>query len=424
MYMLNKSNLKYINVMYLGLACHILLNLICNGMGILTSYYYRGVLVAEVFIIIMVLVIFKGKIYVSRNEYFFLFILLFSQLFSYIMTTFWGEYICFDIHRLLLFLVMVLVTYICAKRAYISERDFENFNKIILGTGVVACIYEFFQNISILMTLNLSYIMLYTNKFTSFFSSRSNYCLLLTCCFCLCLYFANETKKKRYYLLAALFTLAILITNARTSAIVILIVFLFNLNAIKNRTKIIIVLLLPFLLIFMPWDRLLINFHEFYNKYYMLFMHAGANDISNGRFDLWLTAFSDVNLVSFFIGHGIGSKDAFLTAIGSVVKSFHSSWVDLFYEMGMVGVCSYFYIMYRIIIKTKKSSLTISQKRLIYNYYIVLVLCGIGDSVALPFLLDTSCILSTIIFITCPICLINGSENVQEGEKDEKSFFV
>lgn len=416
--MQNKKEKNFKPILYISVFGHLLLSVFNHSLPSFSGYYYRGILCVEVVIVLAVVFLFRGRFGLASKEYIRLIVIFILQLEAYFITSFWGTYQCFDLHRLLIFLAMLFATYSCAQNAYISSRDFDVLIKIILAAGVGSCVYEFIQNREILSTFSLKVIMIYTSRFTSFFSSRSNYCLFLTCCFCLCLYKFEETRKKCYVLLATLYAFSIFLTNARTSIIVIIAILLFNAILLKKKTKIIAVLSVTLVLFFLPWGNLLSQFENFYNKYTLLFMHAGKNDISNGRFDLWATAISDVNVISFFIGHGIGSKDAFLTAIGNQIKSFHSSWVDLFYEMGVVGILIYLYIAYKSIYATQKSNLSNAKKKLIYDFYIALALCGVGDSVALPFLLDSSAVFTTLIFISCPICLLNGCK-YEENENEK-----
>lgn len=94
--------------------------------------------------------------------------------------------------------------------------------------------------------------------------------------------------------------------------------------------------------------------------------------------------------------------------IGAIAYSFHSSWIDLFYEGGMCLFLIYASVFIYVIKYVKNSTLSVIQKKMFYNFIIILLVSGIGDAIALPFMLDTSTIFSTLVFITFPICTVNG----------------
>ena len=148
----------------------------------------------------------------------------------------------------------------------------------------------------------------------------------------------------------------------------------------------------------LPWDSIILNFKNIMDKYSLIF-RINSSDFSNGRLELWWYAFKDMDLKSFLLGHGIGSKDAYLGMIGAIAYSFHSSWIDLFYEGGMCLFLIYASVFIYVIKYVKNSTLSVIQKKMFYNFIIILLVSGIGDAIALPFMLDTS---------TFPICTVNG----------------
>ena len=171
--------------------------------------------------------------------------------------------------------------------------------------------------------------------------------------------------------------------------------------------NIIIIILCGAILALLPWDSIILNFKNIMDKYSLIF-RINSSDFSNGRLELWWYAFKDMDLKSFLLGHGIGSKDAYLGMIGAIAYSFHSSWIDLFYEGGMCLFLIYASVFIYVIKYVKNSTLSVIQKKMFYNFIIILLVSGIGDAIALPFMLDTSTIFSTLVFITFPICTVNG----------------
>ena len=407
---MRNTTTSYKNVIKLGIYSFILLNIFTNAIKILPSgAYYRELLVIELLITIIVAMDFGFKIPIESSAKQKIVAIFLSQFLAYFFTTLFEKYDCFDIHRLIAFLLMYIVLFEAAKFGKITKRDFEQILKIIIIIGIVACFYNIFIHRDTILTLNLTKIMYYTSTYSAFFLTRSNFCLLLVVCYVISLYFYDLNKKRIFILLAVFFVGNVLLTNARTSIIILALITANYLFMKKNGSarNIIIIILCGAILALLPWDSIILNFKNIMDKYSLIF-RINSSDFSNGRLELWWYAFKDMDLKSFLLGHGIGSKDAYLGMIGAIAYSFHSSWIDLFYEGGMCLFLIYASVFIYVIKYVKNSTLSVIQKKMFYNFIIILLVSGIGDAIALPFMLDTSTIFSTLVFITFPICTVNG----------------
>ena len=399
---------KYNNIINWGLLLFVVLNVFTNSIKILPNvFYYQFLLIIEL-TLVGYLFIYCRKIYINITDVCFIIFVAIIQSLSYIITFFIDGYYCFDIHRLLIFILMIVVLFYVPKYSYINKQYFENLLSGIIILGFLSCIYNIYSNWSIIKSFNIVNIMYYTSLFASFFNTRSNFCLLLCVSCAICLMRIKQ-KKKIYYLLLYFFFMNILLTNARTSIIVILgLIFIEFWKKCKNLLRgLIIFIFFVAVITFIEGNYFLSNFNDVINEYSLLFTRG--DDFTNGRFELFEKAWNGTNIISFFIGHGIGSKDAYLTYIGSSIFSFHNMWIDIFFEGGILLLLIYIYFARYVILSLKISKLNHEVKVFFYNLFFIVSVSGFGDAIATPFLLDTSSIFSTIILFTCPICLLNGN---------------
>lgn len=408
----------YSSVIIAGLVSFYLLNIFSVAIPVIPiELYYRGILIIEVLLICLVFIQSGWRCGIDRNGIKRIGAIFFTQLLAYLMTGLYEEYDCFDVHRLLVFLLMYFVFFEYAKQKRISFKFNYLALKSIIYIGIGACLYNLLMHGNTILSFNLETIMMYTSTYSSFFLTRSNYCLLLTVGYVIALYFHEIEKKKKWLLISIFFAVNVFLTNARTSIITIIIVSCVFLLLQKNKAirNLYFVLFCMIIIVFIPWDILLGDLSEFIEKYYLLFFR-NTEDFSSGRFGLWTSLFQDLNPINIFIGHGIGSKDAYLTSIAAIALSFHNLWLDLFYEGGLFLLAIYIYTMYFVLKKVNNSYLSNAAKQLFYCYMVILIVSGMGDAIASPFLLDTSSIFSTIIFITIPICVSNESNNNERNE--------
>ena len=416
---------EYKKVIQFGIVSFMLLNIFTNVIKIFpSSLYYRLLLIIEILLIVIACFVMGFRVSISKNCRYILILILFSQILAYIVDYFFEDYNCFDIHRLFAFIGMYLVIFEWSKKTHIDLNYLNKLNCIIVLLAIAASIYNLIIHRDTIFPFNLNHIMYYTSTYASFFLTRSNYALILTVAFSISIYNYEETKKFSWLISSVYMLMNILLTNARTSIItvaIVLLIFLFlqKKSVVRN---LLIVMCISFALVILPWNSIISKFFMLTSKYSLLF-RTDKGDLSNGRFELWTMAFSDVNIFSFIFGHGIGAKDAYLESVSAFAKSFHSSWVDLFYEGGIILYMIYIHIFYTVINRVKKSFLSITKKRLFYSYFIILILCGFGDAVALPLMLDTSTIIASIMFISVPLNAVNGAllkqkEISNEGYRD------
>lgn len=399
---------NYKNIINIGIILFLILNVLNNIAGILSDgLYYKGLLLIEFILFFVAFVLLEGQLKGNRIQWGILFIVLTMQVLGYYFNSLLEKYNCFDLHRLAAFVCMLWVLWIVPGYVYIDSKYFTRLLHFLLIVGIIACLYNLLINWNTIKSFDLKIIMNYTSKYKSFFNTRSNFCLLL-CINCVISLYLFETKKiKLVYLFLYFFFFAnIILTNARTSIIVMICVT--GIYMFQNKVRRIYIFLLVSVLLFvLPWSQMMEFFSEFRSKYYLLFeRHTGA-DLSNGRFELWASAWKGTNIVSFFIGHGVGAKDTYLSYINSSVLSFHNMWVDLFFEGGLFFTGLYIYIISNVVKNIKISKIAIPQKHLFYNFFVVLLISGMGDAIGSLFLLDTFSIVTTLLFVTCPLCLAN-----------------
>lgn len=400
---------NYKNIISSGIALFLLLNIACNIFGLISdNLYYRALLIIQIILAFMAYVLLNGHIKGNNTQWKIICFVITIQALAYYFNFLMEDYYLLDLHRLLAFACMLWILWVIPHYTYIDIKFFCRLLNFILMVGFFACIYNLVINWGIIKSFDIKIIMNYTTKFKSFFNSRSNFCLLLCIDSVICLYLHEKNKFKLVYIFYYLFFFGnIVLTNARTSIIVMVCITGFYMVQNKTR-KIYAILFSTGLLLVLPWGQIFTEVVNFKTKYNLLFERNTGADLSNGRFELWRNAWRGTNGVSFFIGHGIGSKDTYLSYINSSVLSFHNMWVDLFFEGGLIIVCLYINIIRDVVTRVKKSVLKSPEKHLFYNFFLVLILVGMGDAIGTLFFLDTFSIVTTLLFITCPLCLINA----------------
>ena len=404
---------NFMPVIVFGIILHIALNVFTQAIPIISqTKYYSGLLIVELLMSCFAIYKCQSQISMQNNNLDIVIYLGITQIIAYFANLFYENFDCFDIHRLSAFLIMVICTYCFAWNSKVEKIELEKFLDTFILITVIACIYNTIVNWLYIQSFNPLIMMSYTNRFTSFFQTRSNYCLFLCIAVAISLYKYRTSKKILYIALISFFTLNIIMTNARTSIITLVLMFLLHIFlTTKNKTTYLLflpILFAVFIFSPIPWERFIGSLDSFTEKYYLLFSRASASDdFSNGRMELWKFAFEDINPLNFVIGHGIGSKDAYLMFINASAASFHSIWIDLFFEGGLLFVVLYICLIAKIIKTVKTSLLNNDLKNMFYVFMSILIVSGFGDAIALPFMLDTSVIISTLLFITLPIASSN-----------------
>lgn len=409
------NKVQYGGIVFFSLLLFFLLNLLTNVVPVIPSeLYFRGLLIIS---FLAVCIAFTGTKKISMKQMNIVVTITFVQMLAYIFTCLFEDYFCFDIHRLAIMLLMMLGMYFAPMKLSMTERKFDKVLDLIIFFGLLSSFYTLIINRNLLLDFNLSKIMFYTDRFKGIFSARSAHCFLLCVGSAVCIMRISE-KKKRYYVILLFFLFNIILSNARTSIVAVFGLIAYEVwtgkkNNIKLRRFLLVTLVIIILVtitVFVSLSAMVDRITGFMDSYSLLFTR-NKTDITNGRIALWTAAFQGLGIFGFFFGHGIGTKDSYLSSIGMESGSFHSMYIDLLFEGGIFLLAIFGWFAYRTIKKIKSSKLNFAQKKLFYELYVVVGLSGLGDAVPTPFLLDTASIFSTLMLFTCPLLLINWKEN-------------
>lgn len=361
------------------------------------------------------------KIKISNNEKILLVVILCTQIGACLVSTLRFGYTIFDIHKIALYVGMLAACFFVARRNTISSKTFNKIINIVLSIGVFACLFNLYVNRQYFQGFNLAIIMFYTWNFSSFFFTRATYGVFVAICAIMALYRAEKERNKMYLLLYIFFVLNVLITAARMEMLAVIISsYIYMMHSKKYRRVIIPVgLVILFFLIIYGISNINMIITEFTDKYFIFFKsHGGlSDDITTGRIGLWEKAFEYTDIYSFFFGHGLGNKDEIMIrdniqVLGETLNSFHSGYVDLYFEMGIFGVCVTVFIALNILVKTKKMY-SLKLRNLVWGLMSIWFLVNLADSNLLPFTTDMFSPISCFFFFALPICMINSNESLK-----------
>ena len=257
----------------------------------------------------------------------------------------------------------------------------------------------------------------YTWHFSSFFFTRATYGMYICICAIASLYKAEKNGSKLYLVLYLFFVANVLITAARMEMIAAIGASIIYLIHSPKYRKYVFGLFVVLLFILGTYGKaaLEVRISNFVNRNVLYFMGHGGADISTGRIELWTKAMSYTDIYSFLFGHGLGSKDAIMemdkiSILGQQLRSFHSGYVDLFFETGIFGVAFILYIAASIIKNSKRFKLKRIQN-FVWGIMSIWFLVNIADSNMLPFTTDMFSPFSTFIVFTLPTCMVNSSKS-------------
>lgn len=351
------------------------------------------------------------KLIMPNNDKILFFSFAISQLVMFLVTSIVNDTVFFDIHKLLMCLGMIYVCCYATRRVECTPEILNKIFNITLLLGIVATIYNMIINAEILRMRNLSEIMYYTWNFRSFFSARAAYGSFLAVCALIALLKSEQKKKKVLLVLYFWFAGNIILTAARAQCIALILGSIIYLVYSKNYRKYVDfgIFVGIFYLVIVGVNHL----DEITETYFMFFDHSRGRDtdISTGRFQLWATALENMNVLNWFIGNGIGSKDTIMelrgvTILGERLSSFHSGYVDLLFETGILGL----YIWGRSIKITIKQVSHACPKNLkhffIATIIVVLTSC-VFDSCYLIYTTDTMAMFASFFVIALPKTVAN-----------------
>jgi O-antigen ligase len=223
-----------------------------------------------------------------------------------------------------------------------------------------ALIVNFIMNSQYIITSSLEITIINGSHLISFFSSRAYYAFVLIVGVFSAMYIMRQTKTPKtlqwvYIVIIALFIVNIIITGARTQIMeLIFALFIYAFSRQKNKLKFTLCVLIAIIIAINLAQN---TFKAFIDRYSLILTHdATGMDISTGRFTLWEAAFRNSSILNWIIGHGFGSKDVFLFSNNITVRggelygSFHSGYVDMFFESGLIGLLFILVIISKIIV--------------------------------------------------------------------------
>ena len=385
---------------------------------ILSNFFSNSamVLVYAIFFVEILAIIFAVfsshlKVYIPQDEkiLFFLFVLI--QVFAYVFSSFKFGTVVFDLHKLLMCIGLIYATYFATQKIKCSEKSFDKIINFMLFIGLVATIYNFIENFQYFKSMDLSVVMYYTWNFNSFFSVRAVYAGFISICAIFSLLKSELYKKKIYLCLYVYFLCNILITAARAQSLAVIIATMFFLFHSKRYKKIVVFVGIiggiVILIVGLTW------FTELVEEYFMFFDHSQNRDtdFSTGRFELWGEALKAMDFVSMFSGYGLGSKDEFMLLknieiLDSQLTSFHSGYIDLFFETGFLGLVFWSKAIIDAIRVIKKNCPTEIKYGLISVIILVLVSC-LFDSCYMIFTTDTMSPVASFFVVALPITVSN-----------------
>lgn len=409
----------YITRIYtIGIVMCLMLIAICKGIGGIQNYVYPLFLL-ELFIIICVIFNDKLIIKISKNEKVFYVIFICTQLIMFLITSIKYDTIIFDIHKLILFIGMIYACYYKPQRSYCTYERLDAMLNMLIIVGLIACLYNFVINIQYFRIGNLAILMHHTWKFSSFFFTRATYGLFLSFSAIATLVKSEKRGSKGYLIIYAFFVVNIIITAARAQIISVIIGSLIYLSYSKLYKKYVIVggvTLVMFLAIYFG-----IYFNNslsmFINKYLLFFDHSqgGMTDITTGRFYLWQQAIKHMDILSFWGGNGLGSRDTIMIketiqVLGETLTSFHSGYIDLFFETGILGIMFYITVV-KNTIKRLQDLKRKDIQHFFYSVIVIVLIANVFDSNVLLFTTDVFSPIVSVMVIALPNAIANTDKS-------------
>lgn len=364
------------------------------------------------------------KLRIPRNDRIWLSIFGICQITMFFITSFQKDIVFFDIHKLLMCLGMIFCSCYVVSGEECSPKLLDKFCNLVLLFGVFATVYNIVINTNILKTGNLSIIMYYTWSFRAFFPARAAYGSFLAVCALIALMRAEQSKKKGMLFLFIWFAVNILITAARAQCLALILGAIIYLLHSKKYRKFVfcgIAIGIVYLLIMgIGW------FDEIKETYFMFFDHSRGRDtdITTGRLELWIQAFKNMGIANWLVGTGIGSKDTVMalnnvSILGERLSSFHSGYIDLFFESGLLGILIWGRSITRTI-KNIKSVCPDNIKHFFVSVIVIFLVSCVFDSCYMIYTTDTMAAFSTLFAIALP----NTVANYYARHRDEQNALI
>lgn len=275
--------------------------------------------------------------------------------------------------------------------------------RVIAIFGVLAAAYAFiFQSerwIGVLMGNEVGF---HSWRYVSFFGQRNRFaaCMYFAVICCGALYCA--TARKIYIAGAGFLLVQILCTNSRTAMVaagvaVVMLVYSKSKYRILTSLILIVTALVCGALFF---DEILVSFSSFFN-------HYGGFDSASSRIDMWKFGIgSAVTEGGFVFGFGTGTQSDVLPPLYEVA-SFHSMYVELFFEGGIVKVIIYIIVIITAVLFAKRNR-ALHDAGLWKGFYLPLVaswlIFSMFESGATPFSTTLFSLVASVLVLVVPRC--------------------
>ena len=407
---MKKKRLYYYDYLFFFcVICEIAVMLLAHFLSDNSRVIVYGNFMIEISTILYMLLKERGKIVLGKTGKTLIFSFIAFQILSYIITSIRLNITFFDIHKLMMSVGMMISCYYVAKNIECPESTFEKIIDIIMGIGIVSTIYNTILNIGYLSTINLSVIMYYGWNFRSFFPTRAVYGSFISICAIISLYRSEKRGRTLSLVLYCWFAISVIVTSARSQMIALILgSVVYLLHSKKYKRVVIFGTILGVFLIVLPSIG---KFNQLYEKYFMFFDHSRGRetDITTGRIELWLTALENMNVWSWIVGNGLGSKDTIMalnnvTILGANLSSFHSGYIDLFFETGLFGLALWGNILVGTIKQLKKYC-----PRNIFHFFIsvlsIILVSNAFDSCYMIVSTDTMTTFSSFVVVCLP-CMV------------------
>lgn len=416
MFVRNKNHIK--GLFFISIVVLLIANFFVNAIGNRNNLYYVYSIFAIEIIIILLSIINNGfAIRMKKNERNFLIAFVLCQCVTYIVSSVKYNILFFDIHKLFLFVGMVYSCYICSKKAVCTQKTLNDIFDFLILAGLFACVYNLVDNIKYFESGKLSSIMHYSWYLRSFFFTRATYGTFLGVCCIISLLKSERKESIRYLLCYVFFLINIFLTAARAEILATLIASLLYLSYSKRYKKIVIAgIFIVFIGVLIVWHSSINEVvSKFLDTYSMFFDHSKGRDtdLTTGRLYLWQTAISNMNFFSVMFGNGLGSKDTIMQlknvqVLGETLSSFHSGYVDLFFETGIIGIG---FVLYCIVYTFRKVSTNCNAyiKNFLYSLLVLFALVNMADSNMLLFTTDFFAPFATFMIIALPNSVVYGN---------------
>lgn len=412
-----KYKQKYIGYLFIATFIgNILFSFIANvffNESILTI----GIFCVEISAFIISIINNNFKLFLSKKEQMIGVLFFIFQILMYFITSFSYKIYFFDIHKLIMCLGMIYTMYICCKNTVCTRLQLNIICKVVLGVGIISVVYNFFINYNYFIPFDFKTIInrgaIY-NK--SFYSSRAVYGTILNICAMFSLLSLKNKKNVLYWGIYFIFLINIIFTGARAQIIALFVgTLIFFIQEKKYKVPIIMISILLFLYLVITDFSIISKVMGKYGYFFDHSIYKQNADISSGRFDLWKIAFDNMNPINYLFGLGLGSKDTIMKIVGASyleqsLFSFHSGYVDLFFEIGLFG----YLIWYGIIIKVYKDVLKNCPTKIrnfLFAVLFIVLVSNIFDSCSLIFTTDTLSITSSFFIVSLPLAISNYYKN-------------